>query len=230
MCNFKSALLIPRFPTSDGFDLFHRDGVNSHTELMELANINPNDSRVNVAKLELVPNLGDDLSNVNTWEFILDENRKPDWLDDSMLSDVEYEMRQLCSRYITKDGEYTVLDTGVVKYWYLNGRLHREDGPAVEYNDGRKSWYINGKLHRKDGPAVEYADEKKSWYINGKRHRTDGPAIEWYGDKEWFINGKRHREDGPAIEFSNGEKEWYIHGMSLTEEQFNRQTYHQKKI
>jgi len=32
------------------------------------------------------------------------------------------------------------------KYWYLNYKLHREDGPAIEYNDGDKYWYLNGKL------------------------------------------------------------------------------------
>ena len=30
------------------------------------------------------------------------------------------------------------------KFWYLNGELHREDGPAVEYEDGTKKWYLNG--------------------------------------------------------------------------------------
>jgi hypothetical protein len=30
------------------------------------------------------------------------------------------------------------------KTWCLNGQLHREDGPAVEYTDGDKSWWLNG--------------------------------------------------------------------------------------
>jgi hypothetical protein len=30
--------------------------------------------------------------------------------------------------------------------WFLNGKLHREDGPAIEYGDGQKSWYLNDKL------------------------------------------------------------------------------------
>ena len=33
--------------------------------------------------------------------------------------------------------------------------------------DGDKSWYLNGKLHREDGPAIEYANGYKSWYLNG---------------------------------------------------------------
>jgi hypothetical protein len=31
------------------------------------------------------------------------------------------------------------------KYWYQNGKRHREDGPAIEYAHGSKYWYINGK-------------------------------------------------------------------------------------
>ncbi|CAB4196751.1 hypothetical protein UFOVP1290_271 [uncultured Caudovirales phage] len=54
------------------------------------------------------------------------------------------------------------------KYWYLEGELHREDGPAVEYPDGTKEWWLEGKLHREDGPAVEYPDGTKEWYLNYK--------------------------------------------------------------
>lgn len=54
------------------------------------------------------------------------------------------------------------------KLWYLNGDLHREDGPAVELSVGTKYWYINGELHREDGPAVEYYNGSKQWWINGE--------------------------------------------------------------
>lgn len=36
------------------------------------------------------------------------------------------------------------IDADGTKYWYLNGKFHREDGPAIEYADGEKSWYLNG--------------------------------------------------------------------------------------
>ena len=54
------------------------------------------------------------------------------------------------------------------KHWCLNGKWHREYGPACEWADGSKYWYLNGKLHREDGPAVERADGSKWWYLNGK--------------------------------------------------------------
>ena len=32
----------------------------------------------------------------------------------------------------------------IYKYFNDNGKLHRENGPAVEYKNGYKAWYING--------------------------------------------------------------------------------------
>ena len=93
------------------------------------------------------------------------------------------------------------------------------------YANGYKYWYINGQLHREDGPAIEGADGYKVWYIKGQCHREDGPAVEWAdGDKAWYINGQLHREDGPAVERANGSKFWYIKGQSLTEAEFNIRT------
>ncbi len=54
------------------------------------------------------------------------------------------------------------------KYWYCNGQLHREDGPAVEYVNGDKGWYIHGQLHREDGPAVEDLGCGPIWSYRGK--------------------------------------------------------------
>ena len=38
------------------------------------------------------------------------------------------------------------------------------------YGNGDKQWYLNDKLHREDGPAIEFANGYKSWYLNDKRH------------------------------------------------------------
>jgi hypothetical protein len=66
------------------------------------------------------------------------------------------------------------VDSAGDKIWRLPcGRSHREDGPAVEYDDGTKFWYLNDKLHRTDGPAIEYADGRKSWRQHGKRISFD---------------------------------------------------------
>jgi hypothetical protein len=70
-----------------------------------------------------------------------------------------------------------VIDQYGTKKWYDdNGKLHRDDGPAIECSYGlkNKSWYINGLRHRLDGPAIEDCDGYKSWYLNGiKIHCND---------------------------------------------------------
>lgn len=53
------------------------------------------------------------------------------------------------------------------KFWYQNGELHREDGPAIEYTNGDKFWYQNDVLHRKDGPAIEYNNGDIEYWSNG---------------------------------------------------------------
>jgi len=90
---------------------------------------------------------------------------------------------------------------------------------------GNKFWYLNGKLHREDGPAIEWADGNKRWYLNGKYHREDGPAVECTnGTKHWYLNGKLHREDGPAVEWADGYKSWYLNGREVTEEEHKKRT------
>jgi hypothetical protein len=29
------------------------------------------------------------------------------------------------------------------KFWMLHTKIHRDDGPAIEYADGYKSWWLN---------------------------------------------------------------------------------------
>ena len=45
------------------------------------------------------------------------------------------------------------------------------DSYSVEYisDDGDKEWYLNDKLHREDGPAIEHADGAKEWYVDGEQ-------------------------------------------------------------
>jgi hypothetical protein len=114
--------------------------------------------------------------------------------------------------------EYTVKvdDKNGNRFWRLNGKRHREDGPALEMADGVRSWWINGERHRLDGPALEMADGSRSWYFNGKLHRLDGPAIEWTNGE---LNRKFHRLDGPAVEWAD--RSWWVDGKQLTEAEFN---------
>lgn len=107
---------------------------------------------------------------------------------------------------------------GVSYTWFnSNGQIHRVDGPAYIYEVDNKilsqAWYKNNKLHRENGPAIEYSDGNKSWYKNNRLHREDGPAIEYKdGSKHWYYNNLIHRDDGPAIEWADGNKQWWNDG------------------
>jgi hypothetical protein len=70
-----------------------------------------------------------------------------------------------------RNGLHTSMDG--TKRWYLNGKLHRTDGPAIEYASGSKEWYLNDRLHRTDGPAIERADGSKEWFLNNRYYTFD---------------------------------------------------------
>ena len=92
----------------------------------------------------------------------------------------------------------------------------------VEWTNGNKFWYKEGKLHRENGHAKEYASGIKCWYKEGKLHRENGPAIEYAnGNKGWYKEGKLHRENGPAIEYADGVKYWYLNDVQYSEQEFN---------
>jgi len=91
------------------------------------------------------------------------------------------------------------------KKWYKNDELHRDDGPACEWENGDRSWYKNGKLHRADGPAEKYTTGSEFWYLNGLVHREGGPAISWANvdvAPTWWLNGEELEfpKDFPTIE------------------------------
>lgn len=95
-------------------------------------------------------------------------------------------------------------DDWLKEAWYKGSYLHREDGPAMIYQDGTEIWYQNGKRHREDGPAMTVPEEvaakgeqpMESWYQNGVQHREDGPAIIYpSGRKIYFERGRRIREE-----------------------------------
>ena len=43
---------------------------------------------------------------------------------------------------------------------WVNGKRHREDGPAVEWNNGDKSWFLNG---------VEYTEQEYNLKIRNRK-------------------------------------------------------------
>ena len=69
--------------------------------------------------------------------------------------------------------EYTVkVYANGKKYWYLNGKRHREDGPAIEWASGNKLWYLNGKCLTEEQHKKAMNPPKPS--CEGKEVEIDG--------------------------------------------------------
>jgi hypothetical protein len=49
----------------------------------------------------------------------------------------------------------------------------------TKYSDGTRRWYLNGELHRTDGPAVEISDGTRVWWVNGIKYdsKKQGLAV-----------------------------------------------------
>ena len=55
--------------------------------------------------------------------------------------------------------EYTVKVSEDKTEWFLNGKYHRVDGPAIEYANGYKCWFLNG---------IEYTESEFNKRMNLK--------------------------------------------------------------
>lgn len=95
---------------------------------------------------------------------------------------------------VTQVGDFTIHTEG--------GVVHRTDGPAI-ITPYSQEWYVNGKPHREDGPAKLYAQHPQpkgevaqaangkniaEWYFNGEYQTSailDQPTFDshWHKDK-----------------------------------------------
>lgn len=87
----------------------------------------------------------------------------------------------------------------------------------MNLENGNKVWKNKaGKLHREDGPAIERASGSKEWWIDGELHREDGPAVDLVLYNEWYLYGKLHRKYGPAIEWGKWGNDWWLYDEHLS--------------
>lgn len=74
------------------------------------------------------------------------------------------------------NGPVEVVFADGTRAWYLDGRLHRDDGPAIQTPGGFRGWKRYGESHRDDGPALEWPDGRQQWVANGKTTKWRNPA------------------------------------------------------
>ena len=107
------------------------------------------------------------------------------------------------------------MDIEPIIYYWPNGKVEL------------KFYYINNKFHRVDGPAtINYYEtgkiERENWYFNGIQHRIDGPAVIFYyesGETElefWYLNDKELKNK-ELIEY----KEWLTNNNLFSKSNIN---------
>jgi len=108
-------------------------------------------------------------------------------------------------------------------YYDDNGRIHREGGPAVVWDNGSEEWWLNGVRHRVGGPALLVAQEIP--VISEFPHILESNVSFWAADSRlFFVCGKIHRLDGPAVMVGE-ENHYYIGGKCFSKQDFETIIY-----
>ena len=93
MCNFKSAIVVRDEREKGGFRLLLSPWTESHSELIEIFKLNDG-KLLHFARVEFAPKDMKNAHLVGEYKLSIDENRKPEWLDDEMEDRVTEKMSQ----------------------------------------------------------------------------------------------------------------------------------------
>lgn len=77
---------------------------------------------------------------------------------------------------------------GLTREWFVDGKHHRVDGPAVVCEDGGYMWWMNGERQRAPdgGPAGKYSNGSYKWEYKGAPW-YDGRLFKW-----WWLFKQKH--------------------------------------
>jgi hypothetical protein len=81
--------------------------------------------------------------------------------------------------------------------WREMGLLHRLDGPARWWPNGRQEWYKHGAVHREDGPAIIWSSERNEWWFEGQ-YLGEGDKGFW---KLWDCLSSEKQENFSLLQF-----------------------------
>ena len=61
----------------------------------------------------------------------------------------------------------------------------------ITFPNGTTIYLKDGKLHRENGPAIEFLGSGKAYFIDGALHSDKGPAIYWPYEEDchWYVHG-----------------------------------------
>ena len=55
----------------------------------------------------------------------------------------------------------------IIQFFDSNNKLHRSNGPAIDFRDGDWVWRLHGKQHRYYGPSDRFS-KKYYWFVHGR--------------------------------------------------------------
>ena len=100
----------------------------------------------------------------------IDPNGGTDYyIDDKNMKPAEYWNHKDVKK--ANDGSQMTLDhqNKEILWKIIGGERHNINGPAIKsWNNQLEEWYVNGNLHRLDGPALTTAGGTKQFYVNGE--------------------------------------------------------------
>jgi len=96
--------------------------------------------------------------------------------------------------------------------WFLDGRLHREDGPAVIILTGKYIWSKKGIRYRPENPFLTSIISFEEWYLNGKYDDSRGHRREVFISDEELENTQEVKltEDNVML------MRWYLFGNHVS--------------
>lgn len=93
----------------------------------------------------------------------------------------------------------------------MNTNLNTSQPTCKITENGSEWWWLDGKLHREDGPARLHVTGEYVWWLNGEMHRVGGPAVKSISVEWYYFKGQKHRVDGPAYITYDGKIAWYLY-------------------
>jgi antitoxin component YwqK of YwqJK toxin-antitoxin module len=81
--------------------------------------------------------------------------------------DQAFYINGLLHREVDKPAKIETTDIGSISYWYINGKLHRNNQPAIVYSNGYgEAYYRNGELHSYDSYSSNFVQSDYKHFID----------------------------------------------------------------
>ena len=100
------------------------------------------------------------------------------WLPNEDIIGAFDPMQRVTSKELKDIG--LIVPIGHAVHYDQDNRIHREDGPAVIFEDGHEEWYRHGQKHREYGPADKDINGEYQWYLFGELYGSGNNPPEDY--------------------------------------------------